>query len=56
MANVNHQMTEVYGMDKDHCCRECVHFDADKEYCDVAKAGGLYGFWVACGRFEEVEE
>ena len=56
MANINHQMTEVYGMDKDHCCRECAHFDADKDYCAVAKAGGLYGFWVACGKFEEDEK
>lgn len=53
--NVNHQMTEVYGMNTERCCKECKHFDPQTKVCYVARAE-VISFWVACGRFLGVDK
>ena len=52
MANVNFQMTELYGMEEDCRCRECAKFDPETKMCSEARAK-VISIWVACGRFEE---
>lgn len=53
--NINHQMTERYGITEDYVCKECGHMNPETKYCDVAKKKVLR-FWVACGKFKEREE
>lgn len=52
MANVNFQMTELYGMKEDFRCRECAKFDLKTKVCSEARAK-VISIWVACGRFRE---
>ena len=54
MANVNFQMTELYGMEEDFRCRECAKFDPGTKVCSEARAK-VISIWVACGRFREVK-
>lgn len=51
--NVNHQMTEVYGMNTERCCKECKHFDLQTKVCSVARAVG-FGGWIKEVRMMEL--
>ena len=55
MSNINYQMTQLYGVEKDCSCKECAKFDPETKMCSEARAN-VVPFWLACGRFREAEK